>query len=100
MDELSAAGTSKHVPRPGPENPGKGERTEERSSIVSRILLTPDGLRPIWRLRLDVSSAEVHCDRRAVEAGAGANPASVAHDDRRGGTADCGPRAGVALVAD
>ncbi|HWF91955.1 MAG TPA: type II CAAX endopeptidase family protein [Terriglobales bacterium] len=56
MDELSAAGTSKHVPRPGPENPGKGERTEERSSIVSRILLTPDGLRPIWRLLLYVST--------------------------------------------
>lgn len=57
MDELSAARTSNHVH--GPSNPDTGKRPEERPSIVSRILLTPDGLRPIWRLLLYFCMYEV-----------------------------------------
>ncbi|HEY1801272.1 MAG TPA: CPBP family intramembrane glutamic endopeptidase [Terriglobales bacterium] len=59
MDELSEAGTSNQAPKPGPSNPNSRERTEERPPIVSRILLTPDGLRPIWRLLLYVCMYEV-----------------------------------------
>ena len=55
MDEISAAGTPNHIPHPASSNPG----SEGRPSIVSRILLTPDGLRPIWRLLLYVCMYEV-----------------------------------------
>jgi len=50
MDELTAAGTSNHVPEPDPSDASFAKGPEERHPIVSRILLTPDGLRPVWRL--------------------------------------------------
>lgn len=59
MDELSAAGTSNHAPQPVPSDPHTGKSYPEHSSIVSRILLGPDGLRPIWRLLLYFCMYEV-----------------------------------------
>ena len=59
MDELSAAGTSNQVPQSSPSTPHAGERHEESPSIVSRILLNPDGLRPVWRLLLYFCMYEV-----------------------------------------
>jgi hypothetical protein len=59
MDELSAAGTSNYISPSDPSNARTAERPEERASIVSRILLTPDGLRPVWRLLLYFCMYEV-----------------------------------------